>query len=220
MIDTWAKLQSELLDTLDRDDLVADVTAYTPGTIEGAVIRAISKAERRIVRRIRTREFETSTTIATVPGTETVAIPTDLVMFKTVVLQTNPNVVLGQKDLSTLINDTPSTATGVPGSYAPFGASLYLRPIPASVQSLKVFYYNAPTPLSAANTSNTILTKYPDLLLYGALIEVTAHVEDDGRISLWKQAFDEAVKDILNDDTMNRWSGAPITASIDIRGII
>jgi hypothetical protein len=200
--------------------LVADVSEFTPGTIEGAVQRAISKAERRIIRRLKTKDFETSTTISTVGSTETITLPTDYVMAKALILQTNPNVVLQQKDLSTLVNDSPNTGTGIPSAYAAYGPSLYLRPIPSSVQSLKLFYYASPSALSDSNTSNTLLTKYPDLLLYGALIELTAHIEDDGRIQVWKGAFDEAIKDITNDNTLNRWSGAPIRSSIDIRSII
>lgn len=219
-IDTYAKLQTEILDTLDRTDLVAEVTEYTPGAIEGAVTRAIAKAERRIVRRLRTREFETSTSIATVAGTETVALPADFVMMKMLLLNRSPAAVLAQKDLVTLHNDCPSTVAGSPRAYAAFGPSLYLRPVPDAVRSLKMFYYAAPTPLSAEHTTNTLLSKYPDLLFYGALVEITAHVEDDGRIGLWKAAFDEAVRDILNDDTLNRWSGAPIRSSVDIRGVI
>lgn len=219
-IDTYAKLQSEILDTLNRTDLVADVSEYTPGTIEGAVIRAISKAERRIVRRLKTREFETSTSFSTVAGTETISIPADYVMTKTLILTNSPNVVLIQKDLTTLINDYPSTAAGIPTAYALFGTSAYLRPVPDTARAAKLFYYASPAPLSASNTSNTLLTKYPDLLLYGALIEVTAHVEDDDRIQLWKGAFDEAIKDITEDNTLNRWSGAPIRSSIDVRSVI
>lgn len=219
-IDSYAKLQSEILDTLNRTDLVADVTEYSPGTIEGAVQRSISKAERRIVRRLRTREFETSTSFSTTASTETVAIPSDFVMAKTFMLTSDPVVVLVQKDLTTLYNDVPSSATGIPSAFAPFGSSFYLRPIPDSARAAKLFYYQSPTPLSDVNTSNTLLTKYPDLLLYGALIEVTAHVEDDERIQLWKGAFDEAIKDITDDNTLNRWSGAPIRSSIDVRSII
>ena len=80
-VDTYAKLQSEILDTLNRTDLSAEVTEYSPGTIEGAVTRAISKAERRIVRRLRTREFETATSVSTVAGAETVALPVVFVMM-------------------------------------------------------------------------------------------------------------------------------------------
>jgi len=219
-INTYAKLQSEILDTLYRTDLAAEVTEYSPGSIEGAVTRAISKAERRIVRRLRTREFETSTTVSTVSGTETIALPTDFVMIKTLILSGNPVGVLIQKDLTTLYSDAPSAAVGLPSAYAAFGASLYLRPVPDAARSLRMFYYAGPTPLSAENTSNTLLSKYPDLLSYGALVEITAHVEDDGRIGLWKNAFDDVVQDFTNDDVLNRWPGAPIRSSVDIRSIV
>ena len=219
-ISTYAQLQSECLDTLNRTDLVATVSEYTPGAIEGAVQRGISKAERRIVRRLRTREFETSTTISTVGAVETITIPTDFIMAKSLVLQTNPAVVLAQKDMTQLVTDYPATSTGQPNSFSAFGTSFYLRPIPASAQDIKLFYFAAPTALSDSNTSNTLLTKYPDLLLYGALIELTAHVENDDRIQVWKGAFDEAIKDITNDNTTNRWSGAPLRSSIDVRNVV
>ncbi len=220
MIDTYAKLQSEILDTLNRTDLVADITEYSPGPIEGSVKRAIAKAEKRIIRRLKTREFETSTAFSTAAGVETISIPTDLAMFKLVELTASPNVVLAQKDLTTLHNDNPSTATGQPAAYAAFGPLLYLRPIPDTARALKIYYYNVPDPLSDSNTTNTLLSKYPDLLLYGALIELTAHISDDDRIQLWKGAFDEAIKDITNDNTLNRWSGVPIRSSIDVRLVV
>lgn len=223
-IDTYTKLQSEILDTLNRTDLAAEVAEYAPGPIEGAVTRAISKAERRIVRRLRSRAFETSTTVATAAGVETVALPTDYVMMKMLMIPANtgsgPAGVLVQKDLTTLINDRPGAGAGIPSAYAAFGASLYLRPVPDAARSLRMFYYAAPAPLSGENTSNALLAQYPDLLLYGALIELTAHLEDDGRIGLWKAAFDEALGDIIGDDVLNRWSGAPIRASVDARGIV
>lgn len=219
-VSAYAQLQSEILDTLNRTDLAAEVTEYTPGPIDSAVKRAIARAERRIVRRLRTREFETSTTVATVAGTETVALPADFAMMKTLMVAGDPVSVLAQKDLTTLYNDYPSAGPGKPTAYAPFGAALYLRPVPDTARSLKMFYYSQPTPLSDENTSNTLIAKYPDLLLYGALIEITAHIEDDGRIGLWKAAFEEAINDIVNDNTMNRWSGAPIRGTVDARSII
>lgn len=219
-IDTYAKLQSEILDTLNRTDLVANVTEYTPGTIEGAVQRAIAKAEKRIVRRIRTKAFESSSTFSTVAGTEYVSVPSDFNSAKTFKIEQNPNVVLQQKDLTTLYNDYPSTATGQPNSFSAYGTSFYLRPIPDAVYSLKLYYYNVPTPLSDSNPSNAILVNYPDLLLYGALIELTAHIEDDARIQLWKGAFDEGIKDVTDDNTLNRWSGVPIRSAVDIRTVV
>lgn len=216
-IDTYSKLQSEILDTVNRTDLVADITEYSPGTIEGSVKRAIAKAEKRIVRRLKTREFETSTTISMVAGTPTISTPSDHLMTKAMIIQTNPNVVLVSKDMTSLINDFPGTGTNIPSAFSLFGSNAYLRPTPDAAYSVKWFYYYLPTPLSDSNTSNIILTTWPDLLLYGSLIELTAHIEDDNRIQLWKGAFDEAVKDITNDNMLNRWSGAPQRSSIDVR---
>lgn len=219
-IDTYSKLQSEVLDTLNRTDLVAQVTEYTPGPIEGAIQRGIAKCEKRIIRRLRTREFETSTTMSTTGSLETISIPSDFIMAKSMVLQTNPNVVLAQKDMTQLIGDNPSSSVGQPNSFATFGTSFYFRPIPTTTQSIKLFYYAAPAAMTDSVTTSTLLTKYPDLMLYGTLIEVTAHVMDDARIQVWKGAFDEAIKDITDDNTTNRWSGAPIRSSIDIRSVI
>ena len=215
-ITTYANLQSEILDTLNRTDLVADVTEFTPGSIDGAVKRAIAKAEKRIVRRLKTRHFETSTSFSTVASTETITIPADYAMTKAIVMTTSPQVVLIQKDLTTLINDHPSTATGAPLSNTLFGTVARLRPIPDSARALTWHYYSQPTALSDSNTSNTILSNFPDLLLYASLLEITAHIEDDNRIQIWKGFFDEAVKDIIDDSTLNRWSGAPIRSSIDV----
>ena len=216
-IDSYAKLQSELLDTLNRTDLVADITEYSPGTIEGSVIRAIAKAEKRIVRRIKTKEFETSTTSSMTAGVSTILVPADHLMTKAIVVLQTTNIVLVSKDMTSLIGDYPATTTDVPDSFTLFGGNAYLRPIPDSNYSYTWFYYFLPTPLSASNPSNIILASWPDLLLYGALLELTAHLEDDDRIQVWKGAFDEAIKDITNDNTLNRWSGAPQRSSIDVR---
>jgi len=219
-IDSYAKLQSELSDTLNRTDLIADVTEFSGGTIEGAVQRGISKSERRCVRRLRTREFETSTAFSLSAGVETSQIPTDFASAKLFTLTSPVVSVLVGKDLTQLINDFPSTAAGTPNSFAPYGTNFYFRRVPDSAYTAKLFYYSIPTPLSGSNTSNVLLTKYPDLLFYGALLELTAHLEDDGRIQIWKGLFDEAVKDITDDNTANRWSGAPIRSSVDVRSIV
>ena len=219
-IDSYAKLQSECMDSLNRTDIAADVTDYSPATIEGAVKRAITKAELRITRRLKTKDFETSTSYSLTAGLETSTIPTDFGAAKTFILTSNPNVVLVSKDLSTLINDFPGTGTGIPASYATFGTSFRFRPIPDSARAVTLYYYAKPTALSDSNTSNTLLTKYPDLLLYGSMVELCLHLEDDARLQYWKGVFDEAIKDITEDNTANRYSGAPIRSSIDARLVI
>lgn len=208
------------MDSLNRTDIAADVTDFSPATIDGAVKRAISKAELRITRRLKTKDFETSTAFNTTANTETVSIPSDFGATKAFVLTANPNVVLANKSLDTLITDYPSTAVGVPTAYATFGTNFMLRPVPDAARAATLYYYSKPTALSDNNTSNTLLTKYPDLLLYGSMVELSMHLEDDARLQYWKGMFDEGIKDITEDNTANRYSGAPIRSSIDARLVV
>lgn len=218
-IDTYAKLQSEVLDSLYREDLVADVTDYTPGTIEGAVKRAIAKAENRLARRIRTRQIETSTTITTTANTETITLPTNWLGAKALILQSDPRVVLTPVDLQQLVQNNPQQTAGEPAQYAIYGTQARLRPIPDSAYSVQTFYYFKPTPMTNASDANEWLTNYPDLMLYGALLELTAHLKDDERIQVWKGYFDEGIKDVTEDNVLARWTGTPIRQAIDVRAV-
>lgn len=212
-IDTYAKLQSDVSDELNRADLIADVTEFGGGTIEGAIKRAIYNTEKRIMRRLKTTPFEASTTLTTTSSVETVNIPSDFKSVKTAFLNTSPITTLTKKDLSQLYADDLSQTLGKPNAYAAFGTKFYLRPMPDTTYSLKLFYQQSVDPLSSSTTSNAILVNYPDLLKYGACLELSPYVRDDERIQVWKGFFDEAIKDITDDNVSARWSGAPINTN-------
>lgn len=218
-IATYANLQAEILDTLNREDLVADVTEFSPGTIEGSVKRAIAKAENRLARRIRTRQLESSTTITTTASVETITLPTDWLGAKSLILSQDPRVVLQPVDVQQLVMNNPQQTPGQPAQYAVFGLVARLRPIPATAIGVLTDYYAKPTPLSTSNTTNVWLANYPDLLLYGALLELTAHIKDDERIQVWKGYFDESIKDVTEDNVLARWTGTPIRQTIDVRSV-
>ena len=81
---------------------------------------------------------------------------------------------------------------------------------------MRLVYYKAVTALSAANTSNELLVAAADAYLYGACLELALHMADDPRVQVWKGAFDEALKDITEDDTAARWTGAPQAPSLAV----
>lgn len=63
----------------------------------------------------------------------------------------------------------------------------------------EVTYYARFAPLSSLSDpsqTNVILDIYPELYLYGALIEAEPYLIDDPRIQIWKGLFDEAVGDV------------------------
>ena len=66
-----------------------------------------------------------------------------------------------------------------------------------------LFYAKVPS-LSSTRPTNWILLNAPDIYLYGSLLEAEAFLQNDPRIQLWKQGFDQAVADLqLQDDKVN-----------------
>jgi hypothetical protein len=104
----------------------------------------------------------------------------------------------------------------LPESYAIVGNQIRFGPVPspsspplppqitepALYRNFEITYYMRfpriyPGP-SSSNPSNAILQVYPELYLYGALIEAEPYLIDDERIMVWKSMYEEALTDINN----------------------
>ena len=57
----------------------------------------------------------------------------------------------------------------------------------------EVDFYKTLTPLSESNTTNSILTNYPELYLYGALAESSPFLMQDERLNTWAGLYKEAL---------------------------
>ncbi len=72
------------------------------------------------------------------------------------------------------------------------------------------------TSLSSTNTVNSFLTSYPDVYLYGSLVEAEAYLKDDVRIPLWASMYDSSVASVRIPDTnsdLSNYSGLQATIS-------
>ena len=221
-VDTLNELRSEIADTIRRNSLLQTVTRYSAGTVESAIDRAIQKAEKRINRRLRVIELESSTTITLASSVASSTLPADFAGVRLIYRDSNPIVPITFQDPYTLFNTHPNTAQNSPENYTIHGIGanatnaklITFRPVPSGSTSIVLWYYRTLEPLTDANPTNTILTNYPDLYLYGALIELMPYLRDDVRVQTWKGAFDEAIKDIEEDDSVTRWSGSPLVPVI------
>lgn len=219
-IDTYGKLQSEISDTLDRADLIADVTAYSGGNIDGAIKRAIAKTEFRVQRRLRVRQMESSTAVTLTAGTSAYALPSDYLSSKLVYIDGDPLVTCTQTSLENLIATYPEATRDKPDKVAIYGTNLYFRRLPDQAYTAQHFYYQKIPALSAPNASNWMLTDAPDLYLYGACLELTAHLSEDEHIQLWKGALDEAIRDITGDDMTAKWSGVLTQSVLPVQVVV
>ena len=205
-INTYAALQSDILDTLNRTDLVADVTAYSPGSIEGAVKRAIRRGELRMQRELMVRELQESSTVSYVASSAIYSLPNDFAAFNYVFLSTDPISPLAIKSLAQLYDDEPSQTVGEPNALAVYGTTYRLRPTPDGSYTGNLFYNRKIDALSDSNTGNDILDNYYDVYLYASLLECAPHLKEDERIQVWKGFYDEARRTINQDSTLI-WTG-------------
>ena len=91
-----------------------------------------------------------------------------------------------------------------PQRWAPVGATLELT-------------YNSFTPLSEAEAgANWLLAKYPNLYLYGSLMQAAAYVNDNVTVAKWKSGRDEAMAKFPRSESKRMTGGAPLSITNSI----
>jgi hypothetical protein len=222
-IDTYDKLQATLADTVNRDDLSADVTTFSPAQIDGMIKRAIAYGTATIQRDILSRgghkSMETvNNALTTTSGSETVTLPSDFGSVRAFMLTTNPYAVLEFVDPTTLFTQYPSTTTGKPEKYTIIGAgTVYLRPIPdSSTYGIRLVYYAHIPVLSSSQTTNWLLTSHPDIYVAAGMVELCIYLENDDRLQFWKGYYDQKLNDLMGDDRNTRWSAVPTKPNLQV----
>lgn len=212
-VDTYAKLQSDIGDAANRDDLFSDVTAYSPATVEGMIKRAIADAtigiQRDLVSRGGHKNMElVLDTLATTGGNEVVTFPTDFAGHRTFLISTGGNKVpIDFLDPTTLYRQYPADAGGTPEKFTITGTNTArLRPTPDGIYTLRLIYFQALTVLDA-NTTNWVLLNHPDIYLSRAMWRLSLKLENDERVPFWKGDYDQLMNDLMGDDRNVRWAG-------------
>lgn len=193
---TYATLQSTVQSYLDRSDLDSLVPTF------------IEMAEAKMKRTLRHHKMEKRATANTTAGTRTLSLPSDFLEMRSV--KRNSTYWVPLESLPPQVLNAYAGVQGVPKYFALVGDELHLDPIPDSVYEIEMWYF-AFAVLSDSNTSNWLLETYPDMYIYGTLLEAEAYLMNDPRLPIWKQAFDEAMKQLNREARITRWGGAPLT---------
>jgi len=91
------------------------------------------------------------------------------------------------------------TSTGTPGNYTITNQIEY-DVIPDQAYVTNISYYGKLTALSAANTTNDILTNHPNIYLYGALSVLYTWAENDEEAGKYKTLFLQSIAGANNAD--------------------
>ncbi|MES2323283.1 MAG: hypothetical protein V4633_13545 [Pseudomonadota bacterium] len=201
-IATFTELSTAIVRRLHRTDMDSDIADL------------ITLAEKRIATMLRARLMEASGTIATVAGTVTAALPSTLLGIQSLSInQVAPTIDYISPEQ--FAQDFPdSTYLGVPRSYTIVGDNVRFGPTPDAVYTVAVVYSGSVTPLTAAAPSNALLTKWPNVYLYGALAEsaeITRDMENG-------QRYESKFQDAINGVNLIDWhAGGLMRVRTDVR---
>lgn len=204
-ITTYSDLQTTVANYLARSDLTVQIPDF------------IRLAEIRLRRDLRIRQMMNAATTTTTGGDATVALPSDFLEVRDLVVQTNPVRPVNYISPSVFSRNARVTESGVPLDYTILATEFKFAPVPDTAYTLEIVYYAAPPYLTNSNTNNVFLANCPDLLLYASLVEAEPYLMNDSRIQVWAGMYDRGVASLNTSDESAQYSGVPLTMTLTSR---
>lgn len=204
-ITTYSDLQTTVANYLARSDLTVQIPDF------------IRLAEIRLRRDLRIRQMMNAATTTTTGGDATVALPSDFLEVRDLVVQTNPVRPVNYISPSVFSRNARVTESGVPLDYTILATEFKFAPVPDTAYTLEIVYYAAPPYLTDSNTNNVFLANCPDLLLYASLVEAEPYLMNDSRIQVWAGMYDRGVASLNTSDESAQYSGVPLTMTLTSR---
>ena len=197
VITNYATLQSTIADYLNRADLTSQIQTF------------IQFAEADLNTRLRDRQMIVRAEATS--DEEYVQLPSDWLEAL------NLQLVGGMSPLryitldeSDIVNSTRALTS--PTFYSLMNGAIELVPPPAHDVDIEMVYYGKIPALSDANTTNWLLTKAPDVYLYGALTHAAPFLMDDARIQTFGQIYLARVQSLQDESQKSLHSGSPLIA--------
>jgi hypothetical protein len=171
---------------------------------------ALSKANRAL----RIPPLERAITLAPL-GAGYYELPTDFIEVKTLIaVRAGKAIVLERKAIDEVDHLYSRDSQSDPCIYGRYGDTLRVAPDPGS--DITLYYYYAIPSMTADVTTNWFTEQAPEILLYGALIELASYTRDPDSEARWSSKFNEAVTILQGmEDRAAWWSGGTVAVSIN-----
>jgi hypothetical protein len=191
-ITNYTSLTSKLADWIDRDD--SDVDTFIQLT-EARLNRLLDDPDMEVV----------SETVATGDYT---ALPADFGEMVSISTGNGRLTQVGPVEFATF-----DTISGIPRYYSIRDGSIGFYPRNSTTPITIVYRRKIPALTSSAPT-NWLLSRAPDLYLYGCLVQAFGWDNDDDRVAGWKAMFDEAIAELRSDGARRKYGAGPLAPRI------
>jgi len=197
-LDNYSDLSTAIANWLDRSDLTSRIPEF------------VQLAEAKFNRNLRCRQMETiSSGLTMTASDDSYDFPTGALAITKFRIISNEIHELDQMGKELLVRKFPVNTASRPKAFAVDGNQLIVRPQPDSAYSYELSYYEK-IPSLEDNSTNWLMTLYPDAYLFGSLMEAAPYLRDDKVISLWNAKFGKVMDEIMTADKRDRWSGGSL----------
>ena len=192
-ITSYATLQTQVADFLNRADLTAQIPAF------------IQLAEASMNRKLRHWRMEKRSQ-ATI-NAQYSDLPSDWI-------ETIRYNIPGQSRLKLISmaemmdkRDQSDNTSGCPVYYAHVAGEVELYPTPDADYVTEMLYYSKIPALSDAAPTNWVLLNAPDAYLYGALTHSAPYLQEDNRLAVWGGLYVDTIGSLQSESDSARHSG-------------
>jgi hypothetical protein len=179
-IGTYAQLQAAIGSWTHRADLSSQYANF------------ISLTEARLTRVLQAREPEVEEELTATVGSRYIALPSGfkrpIALWLTTETPRLPMTLRRPEQIEF------AGETGSPLAWAIDGANIALDVLAASAYTFD-FRYQQAFALSDENTTNYVLTEYPDVYLWGSLVEAARYTKNQKDLATFEASFQKALKE-------------------------
>lgn len=208
-ISDYADLQDAIYKWLLREN--SDLVVTT-----AQVKRFISLCEAELNRELKIRSLQDSSDLVTVEDQDFITLPSGfkrMISFGFVGQPQNIEFVGTLNEMRTRYGKDKAR----PEAFLIAGNRIKFNCPADAAHDMSIDYYKKITALSDANTTNDILTDYPDAYLYGALKQAQLQIGNEKKLIAYGTSFTGIVERIINED---QYSKLPTGARIQPRRVI
>ncbi|UOD28785.1 hypothetical protein INH39_25590 [Massilia violaceinigra] len=194
--------------------LIAQIKEWAHRTdLDAKIPTFVLLAEKRIKTMLRPRVNEAVTTITATPGVAFVTLPSRLLHTRALSI---PGLMpkLDYVTAGQLEDMYSSGDVGVPRVYTTVNDAVYFGPVPDAAYSIACTYRAEALQLNAADPVNSLLTAWPNVYLFGALVELAGWLGDDAAGGKWESKFQDAIASI---NVLDWHAGGPMSVRTDVR---
>lgn len=182
--------------------LKTSVEAYAKRTDIGQNMDTfIDLCEADLWERVRIRDMEVRATATASTSERFLALPSGFLKMRKVRLISGST----EYDLNYRVPESLNikSSSGIPTDYT-VTSQLEFNRVPSSAYTVEMQYYKSLDALSDSNTSNSALTRFPKLYLYGTLFHFAQWAQDDVMGQKYAALFDGAIEAVNRSEIKGR----------------